>query len=80
MAADPIGLGLVKTVIDELVAMNYDGDVSAIAVVVVDRDGDLRTQIAYSPGTKLPLVAGVSILGQEIVGGLRSFQKDRDGR
>lgn len=76
--SDPIGQGLVKAVVDELVAMHYAGDVQAIACVVVDKDGDLRTQIAYAPGTKLPLVAGVAILGREIVDGLRSFNKDRD--
>lgn len=47
--------------------MEYAGDMKAIAAVMIDKDGDVRTLVAYADGTKLSIIAGCAILQNQIV-------------
>ena len=58
--------------------MEYAGDMRAIACVVIDKDGDVRTLTAYNEGHKLPIIAGCSILQNQVIGEAKTFNKDRD--
>lgn len=69
---------VVKFIVGEIAAMEYCGDLKAIACVVIDRDGDVRTLTAYNDGFKLPIIAGCSILSHQIIGEARTFNKSRD--
>jgi hypothetical protein len=57
----------IETICAEIAMMHYEGKVRAIAAVIVTESGHLRTLTAYSEGTKLPLIAGASILQHEMV-------------
>lgn len=72
------GSEAVKSVVGELSAMEYAGDVKAVGIVIVDRDGDLRTLIAWNEGTKLPLLAGLSVMQHNMIGDMAPKQKPRD--
>lgn len=75
---DAKGLDLVRQIVSEISAMEYSGDMRAIACVVIDKDGDLRTLQAFSEGTKLPLLAGCAVLQSNLISDMRSFDKPRD--
>lgn len=69
---------LIRTVVSEISRMEYEGDVRAIACVIVDKDGDLRTLFANQPKTKLPMIAGVAVLKKEIIAAMmQPIVKDR---
>lgn len=68
----------VKTVVGELSAMEYAGDVKAVAIVIVDRDGDLRTLTAWNEGTKLPLLAGLTVTQHNMISDMAPKLKARD--
>lgn len=71
---------LIRTVVSEISRMAYEGDVRAIAVVIVDKDGDLRTMFANQPKTKLPMIAGVAVLQREAMDlAMQPITKDRSG-
>lgn len=72
------GPELVKTIVGEIAAMEYAGDVKAIGAVIIDRDGDCRIMIAYSEGTKLAAIAGSLILQHNLLGELNMINKTRD--
>lgn len=76
----PGGPALVKQIVGELAAMEYAGDVKAVAIAIVDKDGDLRTMSAFGEGYKLPLIACSSILQHQLIADARPFTKDRTGR
>lgn len=69
---------VVKQIVGEIAAMEYAGDVKAIAAVIVDKDGDCRTLVAYNDGQKLPIIAGCSILQQQVISEASAFNKARD--
>ena len=69
---------VVKTIVGEIAAMEYAGDVKAIVAAVIDKDGDVRTFVAYNEGQKLPLIAAASILQHQVIGEARTFNKARD--
>lgn len=69
---------VVKEIVGEIAAMEYAGDVKAIATVIIDKDGDVRTLVAYNEGHKLPIIAGASILKHQLIGESRTFNKARD--
>lgn len=69
---------VVKSIVGEIAAMEYAGDVKAIAAVVIDRDGDVRTLVAYNDGQRLPITAGVAYLQHQVIGEARTFNKKRD--
>jgi len=69
---------LIKAVCDEVAAMHYAGQLRAIAVVMVDADGHLRTLVGAGDGMKLSLIAGTAVLHAEALGTLRVIEKDRD--
>ena len=58
--------------------MEYAGDMKAIACVLIDKDGDVRTLIAYNEGQKMPIIAGCSILQHQVISEARTFNKKRD--
>lgn len=72
------GQETVKEIVADIVQMQYRGDMQAIACVIVDRDGDLRTLMAYGQGAKMPLIAGIAILQHETIGKLQAVDKARD--
>lgn len=76
--APPAHPEVVKTIVGEIAAMEYAGDIKAIACVVIDKDGDVRTFLAYNEGQKLPLTAGSLYLQHELVAEARTFNKKRD--
>ena len=57
----------VKQIVGEIAGMEYSGDMQAIAAVVIDKDGDVRTLFTYNEGFKLSIIAGVSILQDQIL-------------
>lgn len=69
---------VVKDIVGEIAAMEYAGDVKAIACVIIDRDGDVRTLVAYNDGAKMPVIAGCAILQNQIISEARAFDKKRD--
>jgi len=72
------GAQMVKTIVGEMAAMEYAGDVKAVAAVVIDRDGDVRCLNAFTQGTKLAIMAGVVVLQRHILDQVTPIQKDRD--
>ena len=54
---------LIKETVGDLVLANHDGNIEAIAVVTIGRDGNVRTRFAFSDGQKFPLL-GASVLLQ----------------
>ncbi len=70
----------VKQIVGEIAAMEYSGDMQAIAAVVIDKDGDVRTLISYNEGYKLSIIAGVPILHSQILDEARTCNspKHRD--
>ena len=75
---DPQGRALVKAIADEIATMHYAGDVRGIACAIVDREGDVRTLIAFGKGAKMPLIAGCAILQHSAIAGLAAIDKRRD--
>jgi len=69
---------VVKQIVGEIAAMEYSGDMQAIAAVIIDRDGDVRTLVAYNDGAKMPIIAGCSILQHQVISEARTFNKARD--
>jgi hypothetical protein len=69
------GRELVKKVVGEVAAMEYAGDVAAIAVVVIDGDGDVRCLTAFCGCSKLPLMAGSMILQRDLMAQVVAIQK-----
>lgn len=69
---------VVKTIVGEIAAMEYAGDVKAIAAVVIDKDGDVRTLLAFNEGFKLPVIAGCAILARDVIDQATAFTKARD--
>ena len=69
---------VVKAIVGEIAAAEYAGDVKAIACVIIDKDGDVRTLVAYSDGHKIPIIAGCAILQHQVVAEARTFNKSRD--
>lgn len=51
-----------KRIAGELTERVYLGNLMAVAMVFVDKDGDLSTRIAFQVGAKLPLLAGTTML------------------
>lgn len=72
------GAELVKTIVGEIAAMEYAGDVKAIAAVVIDRDGDVRCLNAFTQGSKLAIIAAVVVLQRHILDQVEPIKKDRD--
>lgn len=70
--------GVVRQVCGEIAAMEYSGDIKAIAAVLIDKDGDVRTLIAYDDGHKMPIIAGAAILQNQIISEARETKKARD--
>ena len=64
-------------IVGEIVLGEHRGDIRAIACVVVDRDGDIRTLVCYDNGQKLPILAGVLVLQNQVVNKIQTFEKDR---
>lgn len=66
MTSNPDGKRLVHAELEhvagELTERVYLNNIQAVALVLIDADGDVCTRIAYQQGTKLPLLAGISIL------------------
>lgn len=69
---------LIKAVVGEISRMQYEGDMQAIACVIVDKDGDLRTMFSFQPKQKLPLLAGATILSRAVTDACTAFTKQRD--
>lgn len=69
---------VVKEIVGEIAAMEYAGDMKAIACVIIDRDGDVRTLVAYNEGQKMPIIAGCAILQHQTISQARTFNKARD--
>lgn len=70
--------GVVKQICGEIAAMEYSGDIKAIAAVLIDKDGDVRTLIAYDDGHKMPIIAGAAILQNQIISEANEIKKVRD--
>lgn len=66
LSSDPDGKRIVRDELEriagELTERVYLNNIQAIACVFIDADGDLSTRIAYQIGTKLPLLAGATVL------------------
>lgn len=66
LSNDPDGKSIVRAELEriagELTERVYLNNVQAIACVFIDADGDLSTRIAYQRGTKMPLLAGTTLL------------------
>lgn len=66
LSSNPDGKRIVRAelerIVGELTERLYLDNIQAIACVFIDADGDLSTRIAYQVGTKLPLLAGTTVL------------------
>ena len=69
---------VVKQIVGEIAAAEYAGDIKAIAAVYVDKDGDVRTLVAYGESHKLSIIAGASVLQHQVIGEARTFNKARN--
>ena len=69
---------VVHQIVGEIVAMEYDGDCKAIAAAIIDKDGDVRTLVAYDEGYKIQIMGGAAILQNQIFAEMRIFDKKRD--
>lgn len=71
LSNEPNGQGIVRAELEriagELTERVYLNNIQAIACVFIDADGDLSTRIAYQKGTKLPLLAGITVLGHAMM-------------
>lgn len=78
MSEQKDGAALVKTIVGEIAAMEYAGDVQAIAAVIIDRDGDVRALNAFSQGAKLPIIAAIAVLQRQVLDQVVPIEKNRD--
>jgi hypothetical protein len=69
------GRTMVKQIVGEIAAMEYAGDVVAIAAVVIDADGDCRVLTAFGEGTKLPIIAGTVVMQRQLFDHMVVIQK-----
>lgn len=51
----------------EIAEAFYEGDIQAIACIIVKKNGDIRTLQGFEEGFKMPLLAGTSILQTEMI-------------
>lgn len=56
---------LVPQIVSEIV--NEEVEIAAIAVVMVMKDGNIKTRMAYTEGNKFPLIAGVTCFQQAML-------------
>lgn len=75
MSQQQNGADLVKKIVGEIAAMEYAGDVKAIASVVIDKDGDIRVLTAFQEGQKIAIIAGCSILQRHVMECLKVIDK-----
>lgn len=62
-----MGVELINNVCDEVAMLRSTDEIDAIAIAIVLPDGTIRTLHAFSEGTKLPLLAGISILQHDFI-------------
>lgn len=59
-------LNRVKKLIGDVVEMDYANKVDAIAVVIIDENGGLRTMAAYDAKKRLSVMGGIAFLQYQI--------------
>lgn len=64
---DAAGRAYVREIIGDISRMEYEGQIFAVACVWVTKDGGLSVRTAYAEGTKLPLLAGTSLLHDTMI-------------
>ena len=57
----------VKSLVADLVQREYEGQVSAVGIVAVLKDGDMRIVFAAPDGTKLALHTAAALLERDIL-------------
>jgi hypothetical protein len=67
MVTNNFGTEIVQQVCKEVADLAATDEIDAIAVVIVMADGHLRTLSAFREGSKLPLLAGMSIAQQDFI-------------
>lgn len=74
------GINAVHQVVGELAHMEYAGDVRAVGICIIDKDGDARTLTAYNCGTRLALLGASTLLVDLIKAGIQAaeIEKKRD--
>lgn len=63
---------LIKAVVGDLVLEDHDGNIAALAVVSIRKDGNVRTQFAFEEGQKFPLLGAAVLLQSEILAVVKS--------
>lgn len=71
----PDGRELVKQIVGEIAALEYAGDVKAIAALIIDGDGDVRVMTAFSEGTKLAIIGGTLVMQRHLMDHVVPFTK-----
>lgn len=56
-----------QSVADELEGMVMNGEVKALAIIIVRKNGDLATRIRYLKDGKFPIIAGMSLVQHQLL-------------
>lgn len=60
----------------EIEGFLLSGKVKAVGAIIVTEDGQIHTRVRYIPGGRIPLLAGSTLLQQDIA---RQIQHDEKG-
>lgn len=71
------GQPLVKDIVDEIASLSYEGNIKAIATVLILENGDARTLSAYTEGQKFSMIAGVVFLQHGLLESQTPFNTSR---
>jgi len=63
----------VKTIVGEITTAQYEGEIRAIAAVVIKKNGDVRTLVAYQEGA-LRILAGTVVLQHQLVNDIKPVE------
>lgn len=74
--AEAEGRRLVARIMNEIALMQLAGDVEAVAVAIIGRDGNIRTRIGIGEGQKLPLLAATVCLQQDVLNTLNVIRHE----
>jgi len=65
----------ISQIVNELVEMEFKGDLIGLACVAVTKDGDARTLFAFDDGGKFAVFAGVAMLQSSVMDVLRGSEE-----
>jgi hypothetical protein len=67
-----------RSIVADLVDMEYRGDMQAIAAAVIDRDGDVRTLIGFGGNVRIALAGAIALMQHQHLAAMQPMDKPRD--